>query len=604
MMQIDGKVSQLVGLVVLALMVLLFVPCQGVVHAQIGDELISEEEQEAPDTSAAVAAKGFYFSIYWMVYFILTTAIWLALVAWVNKDTQRVSENSQLWCGMLLAVGFAHFLFPWVLPAPLLLGVAIGAVVFTGVLSWYIVLRNSRVPQPEKVLTAKHLSRVFRYTLSRAGIRLPVPQQDLRITVKGHIPVTFTDREGQPVTAFAEGTPQADALLMVQDMLAEAVGGRATAIQLEPKTEEIVSMYRIDTIMHPFGRFSKEVGGNLSRALRDIAGMSEPPQGKVVAGTLTAELPTLGKTVKLNIATTTTSAGERMLIRMTEPERELIALDGLGMANDVFAFAKAVVDGNRGALVVSTPRGTGQSTTLYAFLKAIDIYRRSVITLESALLRELPNISQVVVGAETGNVVSTLQTSLREEPDVVMVSDLVDREMTEIMLEAARGNKLFLAGLEAKNATAGLLKLVEMKVSKGLLASSLLGILSQRLVRVLCPQCKQAYRPSEEVRRKLKLPAKVEALYRASGKLVTDRGDEVRCQACVGTGYRGMTGVFEFVKIDDAIKTALRKDASVEELAAAARKQTTVGLDQAALAKVVQGITSLKEVSRAFKRTS
>lgn len=570
-------------------------------RAQVGEGFLEPEEEAPPAREPEGEGKGFYFQVYWLLYFIFAAAIWLAVSAWVNKDTEKVDESSQLWCGLLLSLGLIHFLLPWVLPASLLVGVLIGAVLFIGATSWYVVLRNGKVSEGDRVLTAAHLGRVSRFWLSKVGIRLAAPRGEERVVVSGTIPVTLLDGEGKPLPEFEEGTPQASALVLAKEMLAEAAAARASAIHLEPGAEQVICSYRIDGVMHRFGNFPKEIGSALTASLRILAGLQEAPAGKASTGSLRVELPTLHKSMRLKIAAAKVPAGERMLIRVEEPESALLKLADLGLSPQVYKFVKARLDGSHGALMVSTPKGVGRTTTLYAFLDTLDVYQRNIMTLETSPARQLANITQTRIRAAAESFAPTLRTTLRQECDVVMISELKDRETAEVMLEAAREKQLFLAGQAADDAQAGLLKLIEMGVSRELIASSLLGILSQQLVRVLCPNCRQAYRPTAELRQKLKLPEKVQVLYRATGKVRTEKDEQLRCPACMGTGYRGLTAAFELLTITEPLKKVLRQGASPDDLKEIAAKQPTVGLRQAALHKVVEGVTSLAEAGRVFK---
>jgi type II secretory ATPase GspE/PulE/Tfp pilus assembly ATPase PilB-like protein len=575
-------------------------PCPQIARAQVGDEFLEPEEQAPPPAEPEPELKGFYFHPGWLLYFIFAAAIWLGVLAWVNKDTEKVEESSQLWCGVLLGLGLIHFLLPWVLPASLFVGVFIGAVLFIGGSSWYIVLRNGKVSERDKVLTPAHLGKVSRFWLSKIGIRLPAPSEEGAV-VGGHIPVTFLDGEGKPLPEFQEGTPQASALGLAKDMLGEAASARASAIHLEPKADQVVCSYRIDGVLHQFGSFPKEVGSALTASLRVLARLRDAPAGKASRGRLGAELPTLQKRLGLNIAGARVSAGDRMLIRVEEPESRPLKLADLGLSPEIYKFVKACLDDPHGVLMVSTSKTVGQTTTLYALLGALDVYQRNIMTLETSPARQLANITQTRITGASESFAPTLRATLRQEPDVVMISALKDRQTAEVMFEAASEKQLFLAGMLADDAKVGLVKLLEMGVRRELIASSLLGVMSQILLRVLCPSCRQAYRPTSQLREKLKLPEKVQVLYRATGRVHTEKGEELRCPACTGTGYRGLTGAFEVLTMSAPLKEALRRNAPIDELDKIAASQPTIGLRQALLQKVVEGVTSLAEAKRVFK---
>jgi type II secretory ATPase GspE/PulE/Tfp pilus assembly ATPase PilB-like protein len=239
--------------------------------------------------------------------------------------------------------------------------------------------------------------------------------------------------------------------------------------------------------------------------------------------------------------------------------------------------------------IASGPTGAGKSTTLYAMISEIDAYQKNIITIEDPIEYRLDNVTQTPINPKAGvTFASSLRSSLRQDPDVIMVGEIRDAETARVACQAAMTGHFVFTTLHANDSVTSLFRLLDLGVEPYFIASSLSAVLAQRLCRVLCPTCKEAYVPEPEFFKSIGLPPGKEIqLYKSVG-----------CEECQGTGYRGRIGIFELLEVTDAIKELLRTTPGVQAITAEAKKTGFRKLHEDGLAKVIKGLTSVKELLR------
>jgi type II secretory ATPase GspE/PulE/Tfp pilus assembly ATPase PilB-like protein len=267
-----------------------------------------------------------------------------------------------------------------------------------------------------------------------------------------------------------------------------------------------------------------------------------------------------------------------------------------------------------GMLIVCGPTGSGKSTTLYSGLNQIDRYQKNVITIENPVECQVANVTQIEVNPKAGKTfASELRSILRQDPDVIMIGEIRDQETAEIACQAAQTGHMVFTTLHANDSITAIIRLLDLGVQPATMASAISGVLAQRLVRVLCPKCKVRYKPSADVLRKANLPSdQIKFFYRPP------KPDEVRqrpqpapkgngedgpavCSNCGGTGYRGRTGIFEFLVINDRIRELIRENPNVNSLRQEAIRGGLKFLQEDGLRQVIQGKTSIEELLRVCK---
>ena len=261
----------------------------------------------------------------------------------------------------------------------------------------------------------------------------------------------------------------------------------------------------------------------------------------------------------------------------------------VGMSPKVLQTLETLGQTTNGLLIAAGPTGSGKTTTLYAALAEVDAFRKNIITIEEPVEYKLDNVTQIPINTKAGiTYASTLKSIMRQDPDVIMVGEIRDAETVRTAIQASLTGHFVLTTLHANNSTTSMFRLVDLGIEEYLIASSVKAVISQRLVRVLCDKCKVPYKPSSELLRRLGLSQdKVDVLYKAKG-----------CEHCQGTGYRGRTGIFELLVVNDATSESVRQHVSLQQFRAEARKAGLRTLEEDGIRKAIQGTTSLKEVAR------
>jgi type II secretory ATPase GspE/PulE/Tfp pilus assembly ATPase PilB-like protein len=388
------------------------------------------------------------------------------------------------------------------------------------------------------------------------------------------------------------------------ELVYDAIEGRATDIHMEPSREEMAVRFRVDSMLHPHQTLDRAMGESVLNIFKVLAALDITEKRKPQDGSFSAEVE--GRGVDFRVATAGSVAGEKLVMRILDQSKHLGDLSQLGLSADMQSKLKEIIDQPHGMILTCGPTGAGKSSTLYACLGEIDRYQRNVITLENPVEYQLHNVTQIEVNPKAGKTfASELRSVLRQDPDVIMVGEIRDAETAEIACQAAQTGHMVFSTLHANDTVTAIGRLIDLNIQPFLLANALTALLSQRLVRLLCPKCKVRFRPSEDVLRRYKLhPDKVRFLYRApeeNEREVGGDGEPVLCKACGNTGYRGRTGVFELLVVTDDIREMIRTNPNLLAIKQAAARAGLVTLAEDALRKVLEGKTSLQELQRVAK---
>jgi type II secretory ATPase GspE/PulE/Tfp pilus assembly ATPase PilB-like protein len=280
------------------------------------------------------------------------------------------------------------------------------------------------------------------------------------------------------------------------------------------------------------------------------------------------------------------------------------------MRDTIYEQVKKVVTQPHGMLVVCGPTGSGKSTTLYSSLFEIDRFQRNVMTIENPVECQVHNVTQIEVNLKAGKTFAAeLRSMLRQDPDVIMIGEVRDQETAEIACQAAQTGHMVFTTLHANDTVTALIRLLDLGVQPATLASSISAILGQRLVRLLCPECKVRYKPNPEMLRKANLPVdKIKYFYRPPEPDERPRppGHDPNepppvCEHCGGTGYHGRTGIFELLVINDRIRELIRQNPNVNAIKQEAVKNGMQYLQEDGLRQVIAGKTSIQELLRVCK---
>lgn len=520
--------------------------------------------------------------------------VWAASCVWIDADAVSVfgGRQGRRWSLAWLAVGVALFLttaFLGFATLPLFIGV----VPFG--LSTYAVLRDKRVKPEDRVFSRAFVSRAIVALAEKAGCGDEV-ERWLTRRPKGQVvakdTVQFVKKDGSLVgDTFDRETSKA--LASARDIFGKAIRLRATDIHLEPKTGEVLSIRcRIDGMMQNVASVEGQAARALVSAVKVLADMDIAERRRPQDGTFA--VLTDGKKFEVRAASGPTSFGEKMALRLLDAGGELVksGLKSLGMSKALVAQLESVIHQPHGMLIVCGPTGSGKTTTLYAALGEIDVLSRNIVTIEDPIEYRLDNISQTAVNNQADlTFAKILRSVLRQDPDVILVGEIRDQETAEIAMQAALTGHFVFTTLHANDTATTVTRLLDIGIEVSLIQSAVTAVLAQRLVRVLCPKCKEAYPAPEDFRKKLGVPPDKELMiYREKG-----------CAACLNTGFRGRSGVHELLIFNDDIKELLVGHPSVQAIRAAGRRHGMRTLQEGGLAKVLQGVTSLSEVARMTK---
>ena len=375
--------------------------------------------------------------------------------------------------------------------------------------------------------------------------------------------------------------PQVEDLLDVRDdapvirmlnaLLSQALREGASDIHIEPFERHSVVRYRVDGTLRDIVRPGRGLHAALVSRIKimsdlDIAEKRLPQDGRIL-------LRLGGRPIDVRVSTLPGGHGERVVLRLLDQERGRLTPDALGMAPDTRSGLDALVHQSHGIVLVTGPTGSGKTTTLYAMLSRIDAATTNVLTVEDPIEYDLPGIGQTQVNARIGmSFARALRAILRQDPDVILIGEIRDVETAQIAVQASLTGHLVLATLHTNDAVSSVTRLVDMGVEPFLLSSSLIGVLAQRLVRKLCHRCRRQ----------------------------DEHGDwqPLGCPACGDTGYRGRTGIYELLAVDDDMRAAIHRRDSEHALRALALARGLRPLRDDGARLIADGITSAAELAR------
>jgi general secretion pathway protein E len=378
-----------------------------------------------------------------------------------------------------------------------------------------------------------------------------------------------------------------DVVRLVDEILTQALHARASDVHFEPTPEGVAVRFRVDGVLHPVMTYPPRALERLISRIKvmakmDIAEKRLPQDGG-------ATLVVGNKGIDLRISTVPSSYGERAVVRLLDPSTSIYGLEGLGMAQKLLVQMDELIENPHGVFFCTGPTGSGKTTTLYAALLRIDSSERNVITVEDPVEYQLPGISQLPVGKKKGmSFVSGLRSILRQDPDVIMVGEVRDRETADMVIRAAQTGHLVLSTLHTNDSAGAVARLMDLGVEPFLLASSLTAVLAQRLVRRVCEHCAEEYTPTPE-------EVKTLGLEYQEG-LVFKRG--AGCDRCLNTGFYGRIGLFELLRVDDPVRELIMGRADAWTIRRAALDGSMTALKADGVAKVLAGITTPREVRR------
>lgn len=385
---------------------------------------------------------------------------------------------------------------------------------------------------------------------------------------------------------------QAPIVKLANLIIFEAVKAQASDIHVEPQEKKVVIRYRIDGVLKVFKELPATVKDGLITRIKILANMDISEKRKPQDGRIRVKVK--GKKIDLRVNTVPTVNGEKVVMRIQEAERYLnVRLEDLGFEPDDLEKYRRNIWKPWGMILISGPTGSGKTTTLYASLMERNTPDVNIMTAEDPVEVAIPGINQVQVNERIGlTFAEVLRAFLRQDPDIILVGEIRDTETAEIAIRASLTGHLVFSTVHANDAPTTVTRLMDMGIEPFLVGSSLLLVVAQRLIRKLCPKCKEEAHIPKDVMLKLGL------IKDPSEEIVVYKAREGGCEYCNYTGYKGRTAVHEILEVDDEIRTLIVRRANHDQIRQKALEKGMRTLYQNGLLKVRRGITSIEEVNR------
>ena len=384
---------------------------------------------------------------------------------------------------------------------------------------------------------------------------------------------------------------EAPIIQLVNLILSQAVRDRASDIHIEPFERSLKVRYRIDGVLHEVLSPPKALQPRITSRLKvmadlNIAETRLPQDGRIAIRVRNRE-------IDIRVSVVPTAFGERLVLRLLDKSGAMLSLEEIGFAPDLFPVYNRLIHRSHGIILVTGPTGSGKTTTLYATLLRLNAAELNIITVEDPIEYQLNGVGQIQVNPKIDlTFANGLRSILRQDPDIIMVGEIRDRETAEIAIQASLTGHLVFSTLHTNDAPSAVTRLIDMGVEPFLISSSVLAMMAQRLVRLICPNCREPFTPTAEALSELGLtPAD---LAQHSGQFFHGRG----CEACRHTGYRGRTAIYELLMLDDPVRDLIMQRANANMIKTTAVQRGMRTLLQNGARKVLEGRTTAEEILR------
>ncbi len=536
-----------------------------------------------PDLLSATAEYGGYISIIKLVTYLVFFFAWLPLVGWVYEDTKTIDTKGVVWTGVVLGAGIVGSVL-WLLIPLFIAGMLFYLIAVGGTSLAYVRHRNSKVLEFDRVLTVDHIK------------SLMVSKEKKLEALKSF---TFVTANGNEVAVPEPRTPEFLGYKITYDIMSDATWRRASSIVFSPTAQDYQVAYYVDGASLKQPSMPREQMQYFIHFVKSLADLDNKEKRKPQKGRF--KIRRNKEDIPWEVLTAGSTAGEQVKLKHVTQEG-MARLTEIGLMPEQLERLNRFRGIKQGVFLISGPPKSGVTTTFYALLRNHDAFMNSINTLERQPAGQLPNITQnIFTLSDTGTTTFArkLQAIVRMGPDIVGVAECEDADTAKIACAAARDGKLVYVTLQADSVLQALGKWLKFVGNRNVVAETLLGASSQRLLRLLCDECKQAYTPDKELFRKFNISAeKTKVLYR-TGKVQYDKhGKPSTCENCQGTGYFGRTGVFEIVTLTDELREVLRQSKSLPEIGTQFRRAKMLYLQEQVLRKVIAGTVAINEMIR------
>ena len=406
--------------------------------------------------------------------------------------------------------------------------------------------------------------------------------------------LSFLAAELDEPTDLLDVTDDAPIIRLVNSLLSQAIRERASDIHIEAFEKDVVARFRIDGILYNILTIQKRFQASIASRIKIMAELNIAEKRLPQDGGMRIKIG--GKDIDIRVSIVPTAFGERIVLRLLYRESALLPLEQIGFSGDNLDRFNELITRPHGIILVTGPTGSGKTTTLYGALSKINAPDKNIITIEDPIEYQLKGIGQIQVNPKIHlTFAAGLRSVLRQDPDVILVGEIRDSETAEIAIQAALTGHLVFSTLHTNDSAGAVTRLIDMKIEPFLISSSVMAVLAQRLVRVLCTHCREPYELTAAERTELEIRTGGEGatVFRAKG-----------CDACFQTGYLGRSAIYELLLLDDDIRQLIMKSSDSSTIKALAVEKGMQTLRQDGAVKVLKGITSVEEVVRVTQRES
>jgi len=540
-----------------------------------------------PDLLLAAIGYGGYISIIKFFIFLVMFFGWLPLLTWVYQDAKVIETKEVFWAGVILGAGAVGTII-WLVTPIFFAGMLIYLIIVGATSLAYVKHRNSMVMDFDKVLTVDHIKNLL------------VSKEKKLAELRNFIFIT-ANRNEIPIPE--PRTPDFFGYKTAYEILSDALWRRASSIAFSPTPQDYKVAYYVDGAALQQPSTGREQMKYFIHFVKQLADLDTKEKRKPQKGTF--KVAKGESYTEWEVTTAGSTAGEQVRLRQITHE-DLPRLNEIGLMPEQYEQLRRFNEIKQGVFIISGPSKSGITTTLYAFLRNHDAFINHINTLERQASYNLPNITQNAFNlSDTGTTTfaKKLQALVRMGPDVVGVGDCEDAETAQVACKAAADGKLMYVTLKADSVIQAFAKWLKFVGDKNLAVGTLLGISNQRMLRILCGECKQAYTPDKELFKKFNINAeKTKVLYRAGKVLYDKRGKASTCEKCQGTGHFGRMGVFEIITLNNELRKALIQARSLPEIGTQFRRARMLYLQEQALRRVISGTVAINEMIRALSK--
>lgn len=541
------------------------------------------------DCLAVLPPLGGYFSLAKVIFLLVLAIPWLLAAPWVYHDAQKFPGVKGPWGGIVLACG-AVGVFAWMLVPMFWLGLTLYIVLLLSAMIAYVVYRDGQVEDEYKLLSAEGIKAIF----SKPEKFSVITRVKLYDTHLGGKIVPVPNPEVDPI-------PECKTYNLVQEFLEGMFIKRASEADISPVNQEKAAVrFVVDGVVTNEPPLDVEESEVIIQYIKKVANLDLEERRKPQEGDVMIDFAGRSSDVKVTVAGTT--GGQRLRLKVS-CEAVQTRIDELGLGDSLLPRLKEINQRSNGLIIVSGKKGSGVTSTLYSLLRNQDAFIKQLVTLEAKPEVDLENISQSTYdGAKDRS--EKLAAMLRRAPDVVMIDSCDDAETANAIMGGAQRH-LIILGVPASDSFSALAKWLKLCGDAKTGLQSLHAITCQCLIRKLCTGCREAYRPDPALLAKANLKAdSVDVFYRPPKKdRVDEKGNPIVCPVCQEIGYVGRTGVFELLEVTDDIRQLVAQGGSLSHIKAACRKNGMLYLQENALKKVSEGVTSVQEVIRVTQQT-